>query len=137
MTLFTSDIKKTNLKTALLYLGVSIFVIIFSLIYSIFSHNVYSDYLSYAFLYPLIGGSVVYFTLHFTKKFSKWPYNFYNAGIATITIGSILCGVNEIAGADTLYYYFFYLVGWAFVISSVILVIIGILFEVMKWRKKR
>ncbi len=136
MTLFISDIKKTHLKTCLIYLGVSIFVLIFSLVYSIFSHEVYSDYLSYAFLYPLIGGSVVYLCLHFTKKFSKWPYNFYNAGLATITVGSVLCGVNEIAGADTLYYLLFYLIGWILVILSVILLVLGIIISVIKRRKQ-
>lgn len=127
MTLFISDINKVAIKTAIVYLIASVLVLAFSLVYSIFSHEVYSNYLSYAFLYPLIGGFCVYFGVHFTKFFSKWPYNFYNAGIATITVGSILAGINEIAGADTLYYLIFFYVGFAFVILSLVMIIYGLI----------
>ena len=137
VTLFTLDIKKTNLKTSFIYLGVSAFVLIFSLVYSLFSHEVYSDYLSYAFLYPLIGGALLYFGLHFTKHFAKWPYNFYNAGIATVTVGSILCGVNEVAGADTLYYLWFYLVGWFFIFLSIFVLLLGLTKALVLYLKRR
>ena len=125
MTLFTSDIKKIYFKTALTYFIFSVIAFVFSEVYSLFSHEVYSNFLTYAFLYPLVGGTVLYVLLMFVKGFSKWSYNFYNAGIATITMGSILAGVNEIAGADTLYYLLFYLVGFILIGLSLVVLLVG------------
>lgn len=127
VTLFLSDTKKVFIKTAIIYFVFSVIVLVFSLVYSIFSHEVYSNFLSYAFLYPLVGGSVLYILLSFTKTFRKWPYNFYNAGIATITMGSILAGVNEIAGADTLYYLLYFLVGFILIVLSLITLLVEII----------
>jgi hypothetical protein len=127
VTLFLSDTKKIYFKTAIIYFVFSVITFIFSIVYSLFSHEVYSDYLTFAFLFPLIGGTLLYLLLCKLNSFEKWPYNFYNAGIATITVGSILRGVNEIAGADTLYYMWFYLVGIIFIVLSLILLLIEFL----------
>ena len=127
MTLFLSDTKKIYFKTAIIYFVFSVITFIFSIVYSLFSHEVYSDYLTFAFLFPLIGGTLLYLFLCMLNSFKKWPYNFYNAGIATITVGSILRGVNEIAGADTLYYMWFYLVGIIFIVLALILLLIEFL----------
>jgi hypothetical protein len=132
VTLFLSGTKKVYFKTAIIYFIFSVITFIFSIVYSLFSHEVYSNYLTFAFLYPLIGGVVLYLFLSKFDTFKKWPYNFYNSGIATITVGSILAGINEIAGADTLYYLWFYLVGIIFVILALILLLI----EVLSRRKK-
>ena len=73
--------------------------------------------MSLAFLYPLILGGIVYSIMFFVNWFDKVSYNAYNAGVATITMASILLGVNEIAGADTIYYKYFYIV--AFILFGV------------------
>ena len=117
MTLFTSDIKKTYFITAIIYVISTIFTVIFNAVYYQFSHEVSSIYMSLAFLYPLIMGVLVYGILFFINWFDKVSYNAYNAGVATITMGSILFGVNEIAGADTIYFNYFYLV--AFILFGV------------------
>ena len=127
VTLFSLDIKKLYLKTALVYFISSVVTVVFSIVYSFFSHEVYSDYLTYAFLYPLIGGAVLYLFISKINIFKKWPYNFYNAGIATITTGSILAGINVIAGADTLYFMWFYLVGIVFIVLALVLILIDVL----------
>ena len=127
VTLFSLDIKKLYLKTALVYFISSVVTVVFSIVYSFFSHEVYSDYLTYAFLYPLIGGAVLYLFISKINIFKKWPYNFYNAGIATITTGSILAGINEIAGADTLYFMWFYLVGIIFIVLALVLILVNVL----------
>ncbi len=129
VTLFLSDTKKIYFKTAIIYLIFGVITFIFSIVYSLFSHEVYSDYLTFAFLYPLIGGMVIYLLLSKFNSFKKWPYNFYNAGIATITMGSILAGINEIAGADTLYFMWFYLGGVIFIVLALIILLVGFLFR--------
>ena len=117
VTLFTSDIKKTYFWTIIIYVIATIFTVIFNAVYYQFSHEVSSRYMSLAFLYPLLMGVIVYAGLFFINWFDKVAYNAYNAGVATITMASILLGVNEIAGADTIYYKYFYLV--AFVLFGV------------------
>lgn len=117
MTLFTSDIKKTYFITIIIYVFATIFSIIFNAVYYQFSHEVSSKYMSLAFLYPLLMGVLVYIILFFINWFDKVSYNAYNAGVATITMASILLGVNEIAGADTIYYKYFYIL--AFILFGV------------------
>lgn len=126
MTLFTSDIKKTYFWTIIIYIISTIFTIIFNAVYYQFSHEVSSVYMTFAFLYPLLMGVVVYVGLFFVNWFDKVSYNAYNAGVATITMASILLGVNEIAGADTEYYQYFYLVAFILFGVSIIVPIIKI-----------
>lgn len=45
-------------------------------------------------------------------------FNLYNAGIATLTGGSILRGIIDIAGADTTYPVYYFLVGTVIVASG-------------------
>ena len=117
MTLFTSVIKKTYFITGIIYVSAAIFCVIFNAVYYQFSHEVSSKYMSLAFLYPLCMGALLCSILFFINWYDKVSYNAYNAGVATITMASILLGVNEIAGADTIYYKYFYIV--AFVLFGV------------------
>ena len=120
MILFTSDIKKTYFTTMIIYAIASLLCVIFNAVYYQFSHEVSSIYMSLAFLYPLVMGVVVYVVLFFINWFDKVSYNAYNAGVATITMGSILLGVNQIAGADTIYYRYFFIVAFTLFGVSVI-----------------
>lgn len=120
MTLFTSVIKKTYFITVIIYMISTIFSVIFNAVYYQFSHEVSSRYMSLAFLYPLILGVIVYSIMFFVNWFDKVSYNAYNAGVATITMASILLGVNEIAGADTIYYKYFYIVAFSLFLVSVL-----------------
>ena len=120
--LSTSDIKKSILA----YLGVTIFLIILNYIYSLFSHNVSSNYMTYMFIYPLIGGLFVNLVLLISKKITEVKL-FYigksvlNYGIATLVIGSFLKGVFEIAGTNSIYLIYYFYIG-------IVLLSIGLLF---------
>ena len=132
MTLFTSDIKKTYFITVIIYVVSTIFSVIFNAVYYQFSHEVSSRYMSLAFLYPLLMGVVVYTAMFFIGWYDKVSYNTYNAGVATITMASILLGVNEIAGADTIYYKFFYIVAFIFFGVSIIWPFVKLLINKIK-----
>lgn len=74
---------------------------IFAGIYEIFSHSVYSLPMILSFLWPLIGGVLVYTLL--IKAPARWRPGtaaalLYNSGIALFTLGSIFKGVLEIYG---------------------------------------
>ncbi len=104
MTLFTSDtdINPGSIaKTAFLYLLISVFCALFGAVYEIYSHEVYSFYMIYAFAFPLILGAVPFSVLKLcsVKKLPCfWARNLYHGGIAALTIGSIIHGVLEIYG---------------------------------------
>ncbi len=106
------------LKTMIVYLGVSAFCLTFSSVYSLYGHGVRSASMSFMFLYPLLGGALVFLPL---RVFGPLPdgiphyrlfYNLYNSGIAALILGSALRGVFEIAGTSSPYTVFFPVAGW-------------------------
>lgn len=122
MTLSILDIKKQGL----IYIVATLLCILFAMIYEFFSHDVYSNFMIYAFCIPLIFGVVVYYALYLLKikKIpSKFESNLYNAGIATLTFGSIMQGILEIYGTTNSKIYVYPIVGTIFVLTSVILFI--------------
>lgn len=115
MTLFISDTemqKRHIAKTSFIYLLVSLFCMLFATIYEHFSHEVYSSYMIYAFLFPLAGGMLPLAIMSVFKCRQlpgRLPLNLYNAGIAALTVGSLMEGVLEIYGTtnDLLRIYWF------------------------------
>ncbi len=84
-----------------------------------FSHEVYSFYMVYAFVFPLAGGTLPFMLLS-QGRVQKYPNilvrNLYHSGIATLTVGSILQGVLEIYGTTNS------LSGWYWIVGIVCLV---------------
>ena len=91
---------KSMAKTGFVYLFISLFCALFGAVYEIFSHEVYSYYMLYAFVFPLAGGALPFFSLAFSSRPTpgRISLNLYHSGIATLTVGSILQGVLEIYG---------------------------------------
>jgi len=111
-----------------IYLGVSAFVAVFSMVYEHFGKGVRSNAMVYAFLYPLILGAVICLFFSLLPQAKRLSYgrskaeeklnapgavvrmgaNLYHSGVATLTMGSIMYGVIEIFGTTdhlTTYYY--------------------------------
>ena len=104
------------------YLVVTVFCAVFGAVYEHFSHQVYSAYMVYAFIFPLVGGTVVFYWLSlFGKHFpGRVALNLYNSGIATLTVGSIFKGVLEIYGTTNSLSNIYFIVGIAFLFISII-----------------
>ena len=116
-------------KTAFVYMLVTIFCAVFGGIYECFSHGVYSFYMIYAFAFPLAGGALPFFII-FWSRAKIYPCvaarNFYHSGIATLTVGSILRGVLDIYGTtNSLVQYYFY-AGIAFTIAGALIYVLQI-----------
>ncbi len=100
-------------KTALVYLILSVFCALFGAVYELFSHEIYSFYMIYAFGFPLVGGALPYGILsafHLRKSSSALARNLYHSGIAALTVGSIVRGILDIYGTTnslSRYYWFF------------------------------
>lgn len=133
--MYTSDIelnRKRASKTALVYLLVSLFFVLFGAVYEIYSHEVYSYYMLYAFTFPLIGGTLVFNILSFLKL-QKYPNtiarNLYHSGIATLTVGSVVQGVLEIYGTTNALSDYYWSVGIVLIVIGVIAGIVGFLLQ--------
>lgn len=120
--MFMSDIDKKyenwqNWKTIVVYLCLSLTVFAVDKIYAVFGHGVHSGAMTWMFLYPLIGGALVYFLmLRLIPGFSKKEgyrlfYNLYNSGIALLTVAAFLKGILDIAGTSSPYIIFFNVIG--------------------------
>lgn len=89
------------MKISFSYLLVTSFCVIFSAVYEHYSHEVYSAYMIYSFAFPLFGGTLPFIIISIYRPElspDRASLNLYNAGIATLTIGSIMKGVLEIYG---------------------------------------
>lgn len=116
-------------KTAFVYTLLAIFCALFGGIYECFSHEVYSFFMIYAFAFPLAGGALPFFII-FLIRAKIYPCaaarNLYHSGIATLTVGSILCGVLDIYGTtNSLVQYYFY-AGIALTVSGIFIYILQI-----------
>lgn len=119
--MFISGIKiksKKIRKTIAVYLLLALVAIAVNLIYSLFGHGVHSAAMTWMFLYPLLGGALVYFLIDrgspLITRFVVYriAYNSYNSGIGALTVGSFLKGILEIAGTNSDYLAFFIILGW-------------------------
>lgn len=122
----TSDTKKYG-KTALVYLIISIFLVLFGAVYEHFSFGVYSYFMLYAFAFSLVGGALpaLIFALRGVHA-SPWPMAawLYRSGIATLSIGSIIRGVLDIYGtANGLIVWYWYVGGGLTLVGAVLYII--------------
>ena len=132
MILSISDTKKSIIS----YFSDTIFLILLNYIYSIFSHNVSSNYMTYMFIYPLVTGILVSIFILINKNISKLK-SFYigksilNYGIAIMVFRSFMKGVFEIAGTDSNYLIYYFYMGLILILVSSILLIYS-LYEATK-----
>lgn len=111
--------KKHIRKTVGVFAGLSALAAVVSFVYGIFGHGVHSGYMTWMFLYPLVGGAVLYSIICLTipgvirLQQYRFFFNLYNSGIATLTLGSFLKGILHIAGTDSVYTACFDAAGWA------------------------
>jgi hypothetical protein len=78
-------------------------------VYALFGHGVRSGSMDFMFLYPLLGGTLVFIMAAFLSPVlperlltgSRAGYNLYNSGIAALTSAAMLSGIMEIAGTGS------------------------------------
>ncbi len=122
--MFTSDIntKKACIKTALVYILISIIVALFGAIYELFSHEVYCYFMIYAFAFPLVGGALPYLVgglLSCIMHPGTITRNLYNSGIATLTLGSVMQGIVNIYGTTNSLIKLYWIAGITLTITGI------------------
>lgn len=119
--------RKHIAKTGYVYLLVSLFCALSGAIYEYFSHDVYSGYMVYAFMFPLAGGALPFLSM--AQLCRKLPGMFamkiYHSGIATLTLGSIITGVLEIYGTTNVLVKFYWYIGLLLIATALLLCIIN------------
>ena len=129
--MYISDIdlqKKRMKKIGLCYLSVTLFCGLFAFIYERFSHEVYSNYMIYSFMFPLIGGLLLLAVMPiFGKKhiMGRLSFNLYNSGIAALTVGSVVKGALEIYGTTNGFVSVYWVLGFGFVGISLLIYIVS------------
>ena len=78
----------------------ALFCALFAAVYESFSFGVYSYFMLFAFVIPLLGCSLPYSIIVFRNKNKPGikALRLWNSGIASLTVGSIIQGVIEIYG---------------------------------------
>ena len=83
------------------YLLATVGCAVFGAVYELFSHQVWSRFMIYAFAFPLLLGAIPFFLLRKRgKPFPGKAAELVHAGVAALTVGSILQGVLEIYGTS-------------------------------------
>ena len=83
------------------YLLAAVFCGFFGAVYELFSHGVYSCFMLCAFAFPLLLGSIPFFMMRRAgRPFPGKGEDLIHAGIAALTVGSLLQGVLEIYGTS-------------------------------------
>ena len=132
MILYMLDIKKIK-KRIYKYLILSVFFLAFGLIYEMFSHGVYSNYMLYAFAIPLIFGFIVYLIIYkfnLNRYLSELGMSIYNTFILMLTLGSIMKGFLDIYGTTNKLIFIYF-------ILSIVLIIISVVANVIYNFKKK
>ena len=134
------------MKKNLFYLFLSLFVLVFGQIYEHFSHGVYSNYMIFAFLFPLLGLFLPNFLLRVLPKkgaekskgnkgekerssgsvTDEKNFSFWKWGIATLTVGSLYKGILEIYGTSSHLELSYLIVGCGFCLLGCILFFTGV-----------
>ena len=97
---FKPDCEK-GLKTGMRYLIASVIIEAAAAVYGLFSHGVYSYFMTYAFMIPLLLGAMPNLTAAMKNATGKTGDDMQFALIATLTIGSLLKGALDIYGTTS------------------------------------
>ena len=117
--MFTLDTEK-SLKTGMRYLAASVGIALAAAVYGLFSHGVYSYFMTYAFMVPLLFGAIPHLAAALKNMPAKkeagtqaeaaaaesgqggpsilTPVSLQLALIVTLTVGSLLKGALDIYG---------------------------------------
>ena len=100
-------------------LGAALFCGVFGMIYEHFSHEVYSYYMLYAFMFPLAAGLVLVLMALRSRLPARRFLNLFNSASATLALGSIAAGVVEIYGSTNRLLLVYQLAGGILLTASV------------------
>ena len=103
--MYTSDKPVSERRYAAViraYLLSAVLCALFGAVYELFSHEVYSFFMIYAFAFPLLLGVIPFFLMYkHERRFPGKAADLVHAGVAALTVGSIMQGVLQIYGTSS------------------------------------
>lgn len=107
-------------RTAFAYLLATIGTAAFGAVYERFSHGVWSFLMVYAFAFPLLLGALPFSVLSLQKRPlpGRHCMQLHHAGVATLTVGSIMEGVLAIYGTTNRLTLAYWVVGIALLVLA-------------------
>lgn len=114
-------------KSVIIWIGISVFCLVFFIVYNQFSHGVHSPYMTWLFAWPLVFGVIPSIVIICVKRaagkciwINKTSYNLYCSGVASLTVSSLMRGIFDIAGTGSKYQVWLMYAGVLFVIAGII-----------------
>ena len=121
MTLYTSDTDtggRQLLRHAAADLGGALFLALFGAVYEHFSFGVYSVFMVYAFVFPLLAGLLLLLAAMGRRRPSQRTLFLLHACTAALAVGSIAAGIIRISGRENLLLLVYPLLGAALGIAA-------------------
>lgn len=112
------------------FAGITIFTAVFSAIYEYFSHGVYSGFMVWAALIPLLGVVLPYTVWLRTRGSGKAAnasgiaFSVYQSAVLTFLLGSVFTGILEIYGTTNRLSKVYWIVGGGLLVASLVLYVI-------------
>lgn len=102
-------------------LTITTFCAVFGEIYEFFGHGVYSDFMIYAFMIPLMLSVIpsVFLLLFYKKEIPDTARHLWNYGVATLTVGCIFQGILEIYGTTNRLFVIYPAIGFGLFAAAV------------------
>ena len=122
--------RKELAKTCLVSALSSIFLLVFSSIYGIFSHGVHSPFMTFLFAWPLFLCALPALACLYVRQIpgpSVLSSLFWHTGTAAVTVSSLLRGIFEIAGNSSVFQSTLMIAGLLFLAGGMILYAAGII----------
>lgn len=107
------------LKGSVWELGAAVFCAVFGAVYEHFSFGVYSNYMIYAFMFPLAAGLCLLITGLGKKLPSGTAVKLLHLSSLTLALGSLSAGVIHIYGTDSGLLWFYPIAGGLLLLASV------------------
>ena len=111
-------------RVSVIYLVISLGLVGVNQIYALFGHGVRSASMTFMFLYPFLGGTLLFSLIeHFLPgareaRGYRLFSNLHHSGIAALTLGSFLKGILDIAGTGSSFTIAFFAAGWIFAAAA-------------------
>lgn len=126
------NINNSAKKGLLIYLCAAAFCFVFYIVYNSFSHGVHSVFMTFLFVIPLVLGALpcLVFTLAAKIRFpGRLCVNLWNSGVAAIACASVLQGIFEIAGAESVYHIYLFYFGLGMLFGGAVAFVVGKIIE--------
>lgn len=117
-------------KLILIDLTAALFCALFGAVYEIFGHGVYSYGMIYAFVFPLaLGVTPMLFIMMLRAPYpNRFARSVYHAGIAALTVGSLVSGALEIYGTTNPLTLVYWIAGGALVAFGAVTYLVSLFY---------